>query len=166
MRMVQGTGRGRSSLVGAMVWGRNDRLVRVSVASSAADKTYAVEDAFELEMSTRVLSLDESAQWLMMIAENEGVDHPHLSRAAMSRSLLGLAFVDEWCITVRKKKPSQLLLLHEMAHLVCANQGHGREFRTQVVTYLRRYISLTHALRLHELFVGAGLTIEPFASTK
>ena len=90
--------------------------MRVGVASSAADETYAVEDAFELEMSTRVLSLDEAAQWLVMIAENEGVDHPHLSRVAMSRSFLGLAFVDEWCITVRKKKPCQLLLLHEMAH--------------------------------------------------
>lgn len=149
-----------------MVWGRNGRLVRVGVANSETDNTYAVEDTFELEMSTRVLSLDEAAQWLVMIAENEGVDHPHLSRVAMSRSLSGLAFLDEWCITVRKKKPSQLLLLHEMAHLVCANQGHGREFRTQVVTYLRRYVSLAHAVRLHELFVKAGLTVEPFASTK
>jgi len=149
-----------------MVWSRNGRLVRVGVASSEADNTSAVEDAFELEMPTRVLLLDESAQWLVMIAENEGVDHPHLSRVAMSRNLLGLTFVDEWCITVRNKKPSQLLLLHEMAHLVCANQGHGREFRTQVVTYVRRYISLAHAVRLHELFVGAGLAVEPLASTK
>ena len=148
-----------------MLCGRNGRLVRVGMASSEAASTYAVEDAFELEMPTRVLLLDEAAQWLVMIAENEGVDHPHLSRVAMSRSLLGLAFVDEWCITVRKKKPCQLLLLHEMAHLVCANQGHGSEFRTQVVTYLRRYVSLAHAVRLHELFVGAGLAVEPFAST-
>ena len=125
--------RGHSFRLDAMVLDLNDRLVQVGVASSEVSGTYAVEDAFELEMPTRVLGLDESGEWLMMIADNEGVDHPVVSRMAMSRSLLGLAFVDEWCISVRKKKMSQLLLVHEMAHLVCANGGHGREFRTQVV---------------------------------
>ena len=149
-----------------MVLEHNDRLVRVGVASSEDSGTYAVEDAFELEMPTRVLGLDEAGEWLVMIAENEGVDHPVVSRMAMSRSLQGLAFVDEWCISVRKKKMSQLLLVHEMAHLVCANGGHGREFRTQVVTFVRRYVSLTHAVRLHEMYMAAGLGVESFSSTK
>ena len=108
-----------------MVLEHNDRLAWVGVTSSEASGTYAVEDAFELEMPTRVLGLDEAGEWLVMIAENEGVDHPVVSQMAMSRSLQGLAFVDEWCISVRKKKMSQLLLVHEMAHLVCANGGHG-----------------------------------------
>ena len=117
-------------------------------------------------MPTRELGLDEAGEWLMMIADNEGVDHPVVSQMAMSRSLQGLAFVDEWCISVRKKKMSQLLLVHEMAHLVCANGGHGREFRTQVVTFVRRYVSLAHAVRLHEMYVAAGLGVESFSSTK
>ena len=149
-----------------MVLEHNDRLARVGVASSEALSTYAVEDAFELEMPTRVLGLDEAGEWLIMIADNEGVDHPVISQMAMSRSLLGLAFVDEWCISVRKKKMSQLLLVHEMAHLVCANGGHGREFRTQVVTFVRRYVSLAHAVRLHEMYVAAGLGAESFSSTR
>ena len=149
-----------------MVLEHNNRLVQVVVASSEAPGTYAVEDAFELEMPTRVLGLDEAGEWLMMIAENEGVDHPVLSQMAMSRSLQGLAFVNEWCISVRKKKMSQLLLVHEMAHLVCANGGHGREFRTQVVTFVRCYVSLAHAVRLHEMYVAAGLGVESFSSTK
>ena len=149
-----------------MVLEHNDRLVQVGVASSEASGTYSVEDAFELEMPTRVLGLDEAGDWLMMIADNEGVDHPVVSQMAMSRSLQGLAFVDEWCISVRKKKMSQLLLVHEMAHLVTANGGHGREFRTQVVTFVRRYVSLAHAVRLHEMYVAAGLGVESFSSTK
>ena len=157
---------GHSFQLGATVLEHNDRLVQVGVASSEASGTYAVEDAFELEMPTRVLGLDEAGEWLMMIADNEGVDHPVVSQMAMSRSLQGLAFVDEWCISVRKKKMSQLLLVHEMAHLVCANGGHGREFRTQVVTFVRRYVSLAHAVRLHEMYVAAGLSVEPFAATK
>ncbi len=125
--MVRGIVRGRSFRLGAMVLGHNDRLVLVGVASSEASGTYAVEDAFELEMPTRELGLDEAGEWLMMIADNEGVDHPVVSRVAMSRSLQGLAFVDDWCISVRKKKMSQLLLVHEMAHLLEAN--HGQRFR-------------------------------------
>ncbi len=157
---------GHSFLPGATVLERNVRLVRVGVTSSEASGTYAVEDALEFEMPTRVLGLDEASEWLVMIAENEGVDHPVVSQMAMSRSLLGLAFVDEWCISVRKKKMSQLLLVHEMAHLVTANGGHGREFRTQVVTFVRRYVSLAHAVRLHEIYVAAGLGVESFSSTK
>ena len=38
--------------------------------------TYAVEDVFELEMPTWVLGIDNAGEWLVMIAEDEGVDHP------------------------------------------------------------------------------------------
>ena len=96
--------RGHSFRLDVTVLEHNDRLVQVGVASSEASGTYAVEDAFELEMPTRVLGLDEAGEWLMMISDNEGVDHPVVSQMAMSRSLQGLAFVDEWCISVRKKR--------------------------------------------------------------
>ena len=65
-------------------------------------------------MPTQVLGLDDAGKWLVMIAKNEGVDHPVVSRMAISRSLLGLTSIDEWCISVRKKKMSQLFLVHEM----------------------------------------------------
>ena len=107
--MVLGIEQGHSFRLDAMVLEHNDRLVQVGVASSEASGTYAVEDAFELEMPTRVLGLDEAGEWLMMIADNEGIDHPVVSQMTMSRSLQGLAFVDDWCISVRKKKMSQLL---------------------------------------------------------
>jgi hypothetical protein len=34
-------------------------------------------------MPTRVLGLDEAGEWLVMIAENEGVDHPVVSQMSM-----------------------------------------------------------------------------------
>ena len=130
-----------------------------------AQQTYAVEDAFEAEMPTKTLSLAEATNWLAIIADDEGVDYPLLLQGNLSRRTDGVAFNDEWCIAVRKKQPSELLLLHEMAHLVCANKNHGREFRTQLVRFLRRYVSLLHAARLHEMFVSAGLSVDPFTAT-
>jgi hypothetical protein len=46
---------------------------------------------------------------------------------------------------------AQLLLLHELAHLACANKGHGAEFQQQLVEYVRKYVSITHAAELAQL---------------
>jgi predicted metal-dependent hydrolase len=43
------------------------------------------------------------------------------------------------------------LLLHELAHLACANKGHGAEFQQQLVEYVRKYVSITHAAELAQL---------------
>ena len=133
----------------------NIKSGRVGVTTSEADRTYAAEYAFEDEMPGRTLSLDEANSWLAMIAETEGVDRPVAFKLAMSK--------DQWCIAVRKSKPTQLLLLHEMAHLLCANKNHGTEFRTELVRLVRRYMSLPHAAALHKTFVDRELTVSPLA---
>jgi len=46
------------------------------VTTSETQRTYVAEDAFELEMPTRVLSLNEANEWLATITEAEGVDSP------------------------------------------------------------------------------------------
>ena len=138
------------------------RLVQVGVTTSEANRTYAAEDAFELELPTQALSLNEANEWLTMIAEAEGVDKPIVIKSSMSKNTDALAFSNEWCIAVRKSKPTQLLLLHEMAHLLCANKNHGTEFRTELVRLVRRYISLPHAAALHKTYVDSELTISPF----
>ena len=132
------------------------------MTASEADHTYAAEDAFELEMPTRMLSLDEANDWLAMIAEAEGVDRPIVFKSSMSKSTIALAFSDEWCIAVRDSNPTQLLLLHEMAHLLCANKSHGIEFRTELVRLVRHHISLPHAAALHKTYVDSKLTISRF----
>ncbi len=135
------------------------------MTTSETQRTYAAEDAFELEMPTRVLSLDEANDWLAMIAEAEGVDSPLVFKSKMSKNTEALALSTEWCIAVRHSKPSQLLLLHEMAHLLCANKNHGTEFRTELVRLVRRYISITQAAALRKTYADRKLNIAPFSAS-
>ena len=82
----------------------------------------------------------------------------------MSKIFVALAISTEWCIAVRESNPTQLLLLHEMTHLLCANKNHGIEFRTEFVRLMRRYISFTHAAALHKTFVDNKLTLAAFTA--
>ena len=134
------------------------------MTNSETERAYAAEDALELEIPTRKLFLDESNDWVAMIAEAEGLDPPLVFKSLMSKNTEALAFSKEWCIAVRKSNQTQLLLLHEMAHLLCANKNHGTEFRTERVRLVRRYISVPHAAALHKTFVDNDLAITPFAT--
>ena len=133
------------------------------MTTSETERTYAAEDAFELEMPTRNLSLTEANDWLAMIAEAEGVDSPLVFKSTLSKNTEALAISTDWCIAVRDSSPTQLILLHELAHLLCANKNHGSEFRTELVRLVRRYISFPHAATLNLTFVDYKLTILPFA---
>ena len=135
------------------------------MTTSETQRTYAAEDAFELEMPTRTLSLDEANDWLAMIAEAEGVDSPIVFKSKLSKNTEALAISTDWCIAVRDSYPTQLLLIHEMAHLVCANKNHGTEFRTELVRLVRRYISFHHAAALHATFAEHYLPMTSFASS-
>jgi hypothetical protein len=130
------------------------------VTNSETQRTYSAEDAFEFEMPTRVLSLIEANEWLAMIAEAEGVDSPLIFKAVLSKNTEALAISTEWCIAVRDSKPTQLLLLHEMAHLLCVNKNHGAEFRTELIRLVRRYISFPHAATLYNSFVSNSLSAQ------
>ena len=134
------------------------------MTTNETERTYSAEDAFEIEMPTRVLTLTEANDWLAMIAEAEGVDQPTVFKSKMTKNFVALAISTEWCIVVRESNPTQLLLLHEMAHLLCANKNHGIEFRTEFVRLVRRYISFPHAAALHKTFVDNDLAITPFAT--
>ena len=130
------------------------------MTTSETERTYAAEDAFELEMPTRVLTLTEANDWLAMIAEAEGVDSPLVFKSKMSKDFVALAISTEWCIAVRESNPTQLVLLHEMAHLLCANKNHGIEFRTEFVRLVRRYISFPHAAALYNSFISSSLSAQ------
>lgn len=127
------------------------------MTTSETQRTYAAEDAFELEMPTRILSLNEANEWLAMIAEAEGVDAPLVFKTTLSKTIEALALSTDWCIAVRDSNPTQLLLLHEMAHLLCANKNHGTEFRNELVRLVGRYISFHHAAALHLAFRNRNL---------
>ena len=162
---AQDAARARNSPPVATALAVNFKSVQVGVTNSETDRTYAAEDAFALEMPTRVLSLIEANNWLAMIADAEGVDRPLVFKSKMSKNTDALALSGEWCIAVRKTNLTQLLLLHEMAHLLCANKNHGTEFRSELVRLVRHHISFPHAAALHKIFANENLSIETFNST-
>ena len=128
--------------------------------------TYEVEAAFEAANPTRALTLAEARDWLEELGRAEDLDTPNLEKARLGRSTHAVALPDEWCVLVADVAPTQHTLLHELAHLSCANRGHGREFRTELVRFMRRYVSLNHAADLHARFVAAELSIDPFSATR
>lgn len=131
-----------------------------------AARTYEVEVAFESAMPTRSLTLAEARTWLEGLCRAEDLDTPGLHRARLRSSIDAAAVHDNWCILVSDVAPTQHTLLHELAHLSCANRNHGREFRTEMVRFLRRYVSIEHAADLHARFVAADLSVDPFAATR
>jgi hypothetical protein len=143
----------------------NFKSAQVGVTTSETQRTYAAEDKFEIEMPTRILSLNEANDWLAMIAEAEGVDSPLVFKSTLAKNYDALALPADWCIAVRKLRATQLLLLHEMAHLLCVNKNHGTEFRTELIRLVRRYISFPHAASLHKTFTDTSLAVKPFEST-
>jgi hypothetical protein len=128
--------------------------------------TYEVEQKFAEAMPTRTLLMSEANTWLRHICEQEDLDVPHLDSHALPQHVEAVAIAETWCILVNGVAPTQHTILHELAHLSCANKGHGKEFRTQLVSYIRRYVSLEHAAHLHSLFVNAQLSVEPFSATR
>ena len=128
--------------------------------------TYEVEAAFEAVMPTRSLGIAEAREWLEDLCRSEDLDTPFLESARLPAATHALTIPDEWCVLVADVAPTQHTLLHELAHLKSANRGHGREFRTELVRLLRRYVSLDHAAELHRRFVSADLSVDPFSATR
>ena len=128
--------------------------------------TYEVEQKFAEAMPTRTLLMSEASAWLRDICEQEDLDVPQLDSHVLPRRTEAVAIAETWCILINGVAPTQHTILHELAHLSCANKGHGKEFRTQLVAYIRRYVSLEHAAHLHSLFTSAQLSVEPFSATR
>ena len=131
-----------------------------------ASLTYEAEARYENDMPTRALTLAEAAVWLEELCSAEDLDPPTLQHRRLPRNIEAAAMPDEWCIVVRDVAPTQHTILHELAHLSCANKGHGTEFRTQLVRFTRHHVSFDHAAVLHRLFVEADLKVDPFDATR
>ena len=136
------------------------------MTSVEATLTYEAESRYEEQMPTRARTMLEATSWLDDLCAAEDLDPPTLHHGRMPRNIEAAALPDEWCIVVRDVAPTQHTILHELAHLSCANKGHGAEFRTQLVRFTRRHVSLEHAALLHRLFVDADLHVDPFGATR
>lgn len=127
--------------------------------------TYAAEDAHERAMPSRTMDLDEARAWLEAIAHAEDIEPPLLIARRNNGRAEACALREHSAIITYRTRPSAHALLHEVAHLACANASHGREFRTMLVGLVRRHVSLPHAANLHAEFASRGLGVDPFEAT-
>jgi hypothetical protein len=112
-----------------------------------AEAVYRADAILERELPTRKLSLKEAQALVDQISHAEDIDPPTVLHLPISRRYDALAVPDERVIVVRTKRPTQLTIIHEMAHFI-AGQNHGSKFRITCLYLIRDYISFDHYIRL------------------
>ena len=110
-----------------------------------ADEVSRAEAVLEARLPTKVLNLKQAQAWLETIAHAEDIDPPIVLKARLARRIEGLAVYDNHAIVVRNSKPTQITLLHELAHFM-GSSGHGPVFRENLTALLRRHLSIQHSL--------------------
>ena len=114
-----------------------------------ADEVARAEAVLEARLPTKVLKLKEAQAWLETIAHAEDIDPPIVLKARLSKDIEGVAVYDNHAIFVRDSMPTQMTLLHELAHFM-GSVGHGPVFRENLAALLRRHLSIQHALIFNE----------------
>ena len=116
-----------------------------------ADAVYRAEAILERELPTRILSLTEAQALVDKIAHAEDIDPPKVLHLPISRQYDALAVPDERVIVVRTKRPTELTIVHEMAHFL-SESGHGAGFRRTHFELVRRFVSIDHYSLLEAVF--------------
>ena len=112
-----------------------------------AEVVYRAEAILERELPTRKLSLTEAQALVNKISHAEDIDSPKVFHLPITRQFDAFAVPKEHVIVVRTSRPTQLTIVHEMAHFL-TESGHGAGFRRAYLELLRRFISFDHAARL------------------
>lgn len=115
-----------------------------------ADEVARAEAVLESRLPTKVLNLKEAQAWLETIAHAEDIDPPIVLKARLSKNIEGVAVYDNHAIFVRDSTPTQITLLHELAHFM-GSFGHGPVFRENLAVLFRRHLSIQHALVFSEV---------------
>jgi hypothetical protein len=115
--------------------------------SADAKRVAAAEAALEAEMPTRRLSLEEAQRFVDHVAHAEDFDPPLVVYRKVKAKVDGLAVGDAHAIVVTSTTPSELTLLHELAHFIGA-MDHGPRFREVYVGLVGRFVSALSARRL------------------
>ena len=110
-----------------------------------ATEVSRAEAVLEARSPTKILNLKQAQAWLDSIAHAQDIDPPIVLKARLARRIEGLAVYDNHSIVVRNSKPTQITLLHELAHFM-GSSGHGPVFRENLTALLRRHLSIQHAL--------------------
>jgi hypothetical protein len=118
--------------------------------SADAKRVAAAEAALEAEMPTKQLSLEEAQRFVEHIAHAEDLDPPLVVYRKVRTKFDGLAVCDAHAIVVTSRNPSELTLLHELAHFI-GGMDHGPRFREVYVGLVARHHSPAIARKLTQL---------------
>jgi len=115
--------------------------------SADAKRVAAAEAALEAEMPTRRLSLEEAQRFVDHVAHAEDVDPPLVVYRKVKARVDGLAVGDAHAIVVTSTNPTELTLLHELAHFI-GDMDHGPRFQEVYVELVGRFVSRESAQQL------------------
>ncbi|NDC49087.1 MAG: hypothetical protein EBZ61_08440 [Micrococcales bacterium] len=108
----------------------------------------AAETALEGVMPTRRLSLAEAQRFVDHVAHAEDFDPPLVVYRKVRAKVDGLAVGDAHAIVVTSTNPSELTLLHELAHFI-GGMDHGPRFQEVYVGLVGRFVSRESGIQLH-----------------
>jgi hypothetical protein len=115
--------------------------------SADAKRVAAAEAALEAETPTRRLSLAEAQRFIDHVAHAEDFDPPLVVYRNVRAKVDGLAVGDAHAIVVTSTTPSELTLLHELAHFI-GGMDHGTRFQEVYVGLVGRFVSRESGMRL------------------
>ena len=121
--------------------------------SADAKRVAAAEAALEAETPTRRLSLAEAQRFVDHVAHAEDFDPPLVVYRKARSKVDGLAVGDAHAIVVTSTTPSELTLLHELAHFI-GGMDHGPEFQRVYVGLVERHAREEHRTKLREILNG------------
>jgi hypothetical protein len=121
--------------------------------SADAKRVAGAEAALEAEMPTRRLSLEEAQRFVDHVAHAEDFDPPLVVYRKVRAKVDGLAVGDAHAIVVTSRNPSELTLLHELAHFI-GGMDHGPRFQDVYVGLVERHASAEHRTKLRETHNG------------
>jgi hypothetical protein len=116
--------------------------------SADAKRVAAAEVALEAEVPTKRLSLEEAQRFIDHVAHAEDFDPPLVVYRKVKAKVDGLAVGDAHAIVVTSTTPSELTLLHELAHFIGA-MDHVPRFREVYAGLVQRFASATLASGFH-----------------
>ena len=118
-----------------------------------AEAVYRAEAILERDLPTRKLNLSEAQALVDQISHAADIDPPRVLRLPISRQYDALAVQDERVIVVRTKRPTQLTVIHEMAHFI-GGMNHRTRFHQTYLALVRCFISFDHCTYLQNQLQG------------
>jgi hypothetical protein len=119
--------------------------------SADAKRVAVAESALEAENPTKRLSLEEAQRFVDHVAHAEDFDPPLVVYRKVRAKVDGLAVGDAHAIVVTSTTPSELTLLHELAHFI-GGMDHGPGFQRVYVGLVGRQVSEEYGTKLFTAF--------------